>query len=61
MVRFAQARLLTLFFLLAYSWAWIFSLIVPRLIRQTALGPNSDSIDIPLSSLLVLLLPPSAP
>jgi hypothetical protein len=47
-VRFAKTRPRTLFFLLAYSWAWIFSLIVPRVIRQTALGPNSDSFDIPV-------------
>ena len=60
-VRFAQTRPLTLFFLLAYSWAGIFSLIVPRVIRQTALGPQSDSFDIPLSSLQVLLVLPSAP
>jgi hypothetical protein len=36
-VRFAQTRPLTLFFLL-----------VPRVIRQTAQGPNSDSFDIPV-------------
>ena len=47
-VRFAQTRPLTLFFLLADSWTWIFSLIVPRVIRQTAQGPNSDSFDIPV-------------
>jgi len=45
-VRFARSRPLTLFFVLAYAWAWAFWLIGPRAIRHLTLGADSDAFDI---------------
>jgi hypothetical protein len=49
LVRFAQARPLTLFFLLAYAWAWTVWLLVPRMIHRSRLGAGDfDTVDIVL-------------
>ena len=48
LVRFAQTRPLTLFFLLAYAWAWTCWLIVLVAIHQKVPGSNSDAFDISL-------------
>jgi membrane protease YdiL (CAAX protease family) len=48
LVRFAQARPLTLFFSLAYAWAWTFWLIAPRAVRWIAPGSDSDPLEIAL-------------
>lgn len=44
--RFANARPLTLFFLLAYFWSWTFWVIVPWVMDQLAPKFNSDAFDI---------------
>ena len=46
LVRFAQKRPLTLFFLLAYAWAWTCFLVVPRLICRMTLGADFDTYDL---------------
>ena len=48
LVRLAQSRPLTLFFSLAYAWAWMFWLIVPRVLRRTVPGSVSDPFEIAL-------------
>jgi uncharacterized protein len=47
-VRFAQARPLTLFFSLAYAWAWTFWLIVPRSVLKILPKAGSDPFEITL-------------
>ena len=46
--RFARARPLTLFFPLAYLWAWTAWVIVPRALRGHPLGWKWDAFDITL-------------
>jgi|HubBroStandDraft_1064217.scaffolds.fasta_scaffold02990_3 membrane protease YdiL (CAAX protease family) len=48
LVRFAQARPLTLFFLFAYAWAWTWWLIALLAIYQKARIANSDAFGISL-------------
>jgi membrane protease YdiL (CAAX protease family) len=48
LVQFARGRPLTLFFLLAYAWAWTFWLIAPRAVRWIDPGLDSDPLEIAL-------------
>src|SRR6266849_2248947 len=48
LARFAQDRPLTLFFALAYAWAWTFWLVAPRALRWTVPGSVSDPSEIAL-------------
>jgi membrane protease YdiL (CAAX protease family) len=45
---FAQHRPLTVFFFIAYLWTWTLWLVVPRAVRQHALGWKLDAFDIGL-------------
>ena len=42
----AQRRPLTVFFVIAYTWAWTVWLVVPRVVTHFALGWESDAFDI---------------
>ena len=47
-VLFAQRSPLTLFFLMAYAWAWTVWFLVPRIVRQHGLGWKFDTFEITL-------------